>query len=309
MGHELPDGRRLHRPVGLRAVADRPQVGAHPRRGPGLRRRAAERRAEARGLGLAELGRHRHRRRAPAASSRSTTASAASSTALSSYLMKSPQNQRPDDEAREDTEKFIAKYGGKGGPKSSPKGRTAREEGRGEEARRQAHGRQGLTPRRTRFDRRPATRRAVVVRARSPILAPCPTASPSPRSRRTLGAPARGQHPRARASAPSSPRAGTASLIVAPSSSPQLVRDGRRADRAPAARRCWTRADGDAARARGRRGAATPLPGRAAPAALPIDVTRTLERPASSTRRSTSSTSTSRSRRASPAPRCATRAR
>ncbi len=35
--------RRLHRPVGLRAVADRPQVGAHPRRGPGLRRRAAER--------------------------------------------------------------------------------------------------------------------------------------------------------------------------------------------------------------------------------------------------------------------------
>jgi myo-inositol-1-phosphate synthase len=28
----------------------------------------------------------------------------------SSYLMKSPQNQRPDDQAREDTEKFIAKY-------------------------------------------------------------------------------------------------------------------------------------------------------------------------------------------------------
>jgi myo-inositol-1-phosphate synthase len=43
----------------------------------------------------------------------------------SSYLMKSPQNQRPDDEAREATEKFIAKYGGKGGPGSKPKGRTA----------------------------------------------------------------------------------------------------------------------------------------------------------------------------------------
>ena len=57
MDHELPAERRLHRPVGLRAVADRPQVGAHPRRGPGLRRRAAERRAEARGVGLAELGR------------------------------------------------------------------------------------------------------------------------------------------------------------------------------------------------------------------------------------------------------------
>ena len=49
--------RRLHRPVGLRAVADRPQVGAHPRRGQVLRRRAPQPRAEARGLGLAELGR------------------------------------------------------------------------------------------------------------------------------------------------------------------------------------------------------------------------------------------------------------
>ena len=56
--------RRPRRPLGLRAVADRPQVGAHPRRGPGLRRRAAQRRAQARGVGLAELGRHRHRRRA-----------------------------------------------------------------------------------------------------------------------------------------------------------------------------------------------------------------------------------------------------
>ena len=53
---------RPRRPVGLRAVADRPQVGAHPARGPGVRRRAADRRAQARGLGLAELGRHRHRR-------------------------------------------------------------------------------------------------------------------------------------------------------------------------------------------------------------------------------------------------------
>ena len=43
----------------------------------------------------------------------------------SSYLMKSPHNQRPDDEAREQTEKFVAKYAGKTGPKSKPKGRTA----------------------------------------------------------------------------------------------------------------------------------------------------------------------------------------
>ena len=56
-------GQRPHRPVRLRRVAERPQVGVHPPRGPQLRRRAPERRAEARGLGLAELGRHRDRRR------------------------------------------------------------------------------------------------------------------------------------------------------------------------------------------------------------------------------------------------------
>jgi myo-inositol-1-phosphate synthase len=39
----------------------------------------------------------------------------------SSYLMKSPHNQRPDDRAREDTEKFIAKYARK--PATQPRGR------------------------------------------------------------------------------------------------------------------------------------------------------------------------------------------
>ena len=43
----------------------------------------------------------------------------------SSYLMKSPHNQRPDDEAREWTDKFIAKYAGKGAPRSKPVGRKA----------------------------------------------------------------------------------------------------------------------------------------------------------------------------------------
>ncbi len=43
----------------------------------------------------------------------------------SSYLMKSPHNQRPDDEAREWTDKFIAKYAGKGGPSTKPAGRKA----------------------------------------------------------------------------------------------------------------------------------------------------------------------------------------
>jgi myo-inositol-1-phosphate synthase len=41
----------------------------------------------------------------------------------SSYLMKSPHNQRPDEQARADTEKFIAKYARK--PGTRPKGRTA----------------------------------------------------------------------------------------------------------------------------------------------------------------------------------------
>jgi myo-inositol-1-phosphate synthase len=36
----------------------------------------------------------------------------------SSYLMKSPHTQRPDNEAREETEKFIAKYAGRPGTKS-----------------------------------------------------------------------------------------------------------------------------------------------------------------------------------------------
>ncbi len=64
MDHELPAGRHPRRPLRLRAVADRPQVGAHPRGGPGVRRRAAEPRAEARGVGLPQLGGHRDRRRA-----------------------------------------------------------------------------------------------------------------------------------------------------------------------------------------------------------------------------------------------------
>ncbi len=42
----------------------------------------------------------------------------------SSYLMKSPMSQRPDDEAREATDKFIAKYSGKV-PGTRPKGRRA----------------------------------------------------------------------------------------------------------------------------------------------------------------------------------------
>ncbi|MEA2252825.1 MAG: myo-inositol-phosphate synthase [Solirubrobacteraceae bacterium] len=42
----------------------------------------------------------------------------------SSYLMKSPHTQRPDDEARQATDKFIARYAGKG-PGTKPKGPRA----------------------------------------------------------------------------------------------------------------------------------------------------------------------------------------
>jgi myo-inositol-1-phosphate synthase len=57
-----PRQERPHRPVRLRAVARRPQVGLRPARGPRVRRRPAEPRVQARGLGQPELGRRHHRR-------------------------------------------------------------------------------------------------------------------------------------------------------------------------------------------------------------------------------------------------------
>ncbi len=79
--HEMPARRRPRRPVGLRAVARGPQVGPHPPRGRGVRRRAADRRAQARGLGLARTRPASSSTPCAAASWPSTTASAASSTA------------------------------------------------------------------------------------------------------------------------------------------------------------------------------------------------------------------------------------
>ena len=76
--HEL-GAERAHRPVGLRAVARRPQVGLRPARGPRVRRRPAEPGVQARGLGLPELGRRHHRRGPRARRSPRTAASAARS--------------------------------------------------------------------------------------------------------------------------------------------------------------------------------------------------------------------------------------
>ena len=57
------DDRNVHiGPSDYVAVARRPQVGLRAPRGSRLRRRAAEPRVQARGLGLPELGRHHHRR-------------------------------------------------------------------------------------------------------------------------------------------------------------------------------------------------------------------------------------------------------
>ena len=55
--------RNVHIGPRLRAVARRPQVGVRAPRGSRLRRRAAEPRVQARGLGLPELGGRHHRRR------------------------------------------------------------------------------------------------------------------------------------------------------------------------------------------------------------------------------------------------------
>jgi myo-inositol-1-phosphate synthase len=59
----------------------------------------------------------------------------------SSYLMKSPHNQRPDDQARADTEKFIAKYAGR--PGTRPRGKAPAKK---------------ATPRKPRAARAPTTR-------------------------------------------------------------------------------------------------------------------------------------------------------
>ena len=65
LDYDMGAGQRARRPVGPRALADRPQVGVHPHGGLVVRRRAAQPRAQAGGLGLAELGGHRDRRRPP----------------------------------------------------------------------------------------------------------------------------------------------------------------------------------------------------------------------------------------------------
>ena len=97
------------RPIGLRALADGPQMGVHPHGGLVLRRRSAQHRAQARGLGLPQLGRHRHRRRPPHKLALDHGVAGALE-GPSAYLMKSPPKQIQDDDAHDLVEKFIAKH-------------------------------------------------------------------------------------------------------------------------------------------------------------------------------------------------------
>ena len=62
LDYELDDGRHPRRPERPRAVAQGPQVVLHPDGGHDVRRRAAQRRAQARGLGQPQQRRRHHRR-------------------------------------------------------------------------------------------------------------------------------------------------------------------------------------------------------------------------------------------------------
>ena len=110
MGHTASRRRRPRRPVGLRAVADRPQVGAHPARGRGVRQRAAQPGAQARGVGLAQLRRDRDRRRAllQAGARQRRLRPARRPELVPDEVADEPAPRRRG--ARADTEKFIAKY-------------------------------------------------------------------------------------------------------------------------------------------------------------------------------------------------------
>ena len=99
---------RAHRPVRLRGLARRPQVGVRPARGSQLRRRPAEPGVQARGVGLAELAPASSSTRSAPRRSPRTAASAARSCRRRRYFMKSPPVQYSDDEAKAAVEDFIA---------------------------------------------------------------------------------------------------------------------------------------------------------------------------------------------------------
>src|SRR3954452_7136461 len=196
----------------------------------------------------------------------------------SSYLMKSPHNQRPDHLAREATEQFIAEHA-----RSKRAAKTAGRAGDGKST--------AVTE---------EWRRTAAVR----LPPPCPSASPSPRSRRIRGRTSTRSTRSSTRSRVSWRRRGTAS-----SCSPPRTRRDSSASRAAASGRatCSTRtagcaSSGSASCCRWRaRGAARCRPRRW--------TSRGRSRRRWRRRRRTSSTSTSRSLRAPRRWRCATRGR
>ena len=233
----------------------------------------------------------------------------------SSYLMKSPHNQRPDDQARRDTEKFIAQVRAQAGhAPEGPQSPGAREgaapqpkAGRGARAaRRSRSGRRRV--------RRRASRRSTGGRAGGIIVAPM-RRDVLDRPRHALpvgGRGQRGQRARRARRRASSRGAGTACWCSRPRArrSACATRAGRCARRAASRRRLLEGTDGGEPRVIAV-GEVLDVAARRAPAAGgAADRRRAHGR--GTARRASSSTSctcTSRSRRAPPTPRCATRAR
>ena len=268
---------------------------AHIRaRGPGLRRRAADRGDEARGLGLAELGRHRHRRRALLQAGHE------------------PRHRRPDRR-----------------PELLPHEVALHAAARTTRPARRPRSSSPSTRRRARRPRRPARRPSETRRRRSPPRSPtsdalAPAARIAGRRCFTLAAvperfsiaqvtpyPWEDAHEvnafvaelSARAGRARPPRARARPVALARAGARLAAADPRRA-RAP---RGPVRPRRRRARARRRRAAAVqpPRPG----ARRRPSTSGARSRRCSASRRWTSSTCTSRSRRARRRSRCATRAR
>ena len=108
LDHDLGKGNVHIGPERLRGLARRPQVGLRATRGPRVRRRAAEPRVQARGLGQPELRGASSSTRCAAPRSRWTAGSAGPLNSASSYFMKSPPVQVRDETARRHLEDFLA---------------------------------------------------------------------------------------------------------------------------------------------------------------------------------------------------------
>ena len=140
----------------------------------------------------------------------------------SSYLMKSPHNQRPDDQARADTEKFIAKYGG--APAHGPAARARRAPAQSAGDARKARSRQGVRGEVAR--RRDARAAGIIV---EPMAAPFSIAHVTPYP---WEAEDNEVNAHVRRVCSELSRRGHRVLVLAPSRSQERVRESRKALRA-----------------------------------------------------------------------------